>query len=365
MKQFQLLILASIICTSITSVSLGAAKKKIFVVSSYHREYLWSQETQMGLAASMLKHKYLDNKKQGNQLSKKDFVQSSRAIVKKMWMDTKRKNSIAEIAQMTRKIVNTIHEFQPDIVLLGDDNASNYIGNQLLDSEIPVVFWGINGIPLKYGLLDSLKIPGHNITGVYQSGYLKESLELLKNLVPQAKTFAILACDSPTSRPKIKQIKALAEEGKLPLKLVDTLSTNSFSQFKKETLRLANRVDAFFVLNHDTIKDAKGNYVDMMTVGKWYLKNIRKPEASHEGQFVKEGMLCAASDAGYNQGYEAFEMAAKILKGADPSRMEVTAPRRGPLMVNQERADMLGISLVGDNKDKFEVIIKEALALKE
>ena len=56
------------------------------------------------------------------------------------------------------------------------------------------VFWGVNGRPMKYGLLDSMDRPGHNVTGVWQSGYHKESLELLSQLVPNLKTYAIVAC---------------------------------------------------------------------------------------------------------------------------------------------------------------------------
>ena len=63
-----------------------------------------------------------------------------------MWMDTKRKNSLAEIGRTTRKIMQMIDEFRPDLVLLGDDNAANYIGNQLLDSDTPVVFWGFRSV---------------------------------------------------------------------------------------------------------------------------------------------------------------------------------------------------------------------------
>jgi beta-galactosidase GanA len=72
-----------------------------------------------------------------------------------------------------------------------------------------VVFWGINGLPLRYGLIDKLEAPGRNVTGVWQSGYHKESLDLLKKLVPKAKTFGILACDSESTRPNVKMIEVL------------------------------------------------------------------------------------------------------------------------------------------------------------
>jgi ABC-type uncharacterized transport system substrate-binding protein len=342
----------------------AAAKKRIFIVSSYHKEYLWSQETQQGVSAAMLRYGYLDNPQQVETLVTHDAVESTKAVIQKAWMNTKRKYSSHEIAEATQRIMWAIHAFRPDLVMLGDDNAANYIGNQLLDTPTPVVFWGINGLPLKYGLVESMDSPGHNITGVWQAGYHKESIELLHALVPEAKTFAVLACDSVSTRPNIKQIRALARHGKLPLQLVDVVVTNSFTEFKRRALELAQTVDAFFVLNHDTLRDDQNNHVDMMTVGKWYLENIKKPEASHESQFVKEGMLLTANDSGYNQGYEAFLMAYDILEqGVNPSRLRTVTPQRGPLMVNRKRARMLGISL-DDKLHLIEEIVDKALALE-
>lgn len=348
--------------------SLGHAevgKKRIFIVSSYHKGYLWSESTQKGLSEAMLKYGYLDDTQQTAELIKNDRVESSKAVIKKVWMDTKRRNSFRDIAETTHRIMRVIAEFQPDIVLLGDDNAANYIGNQLLDTETPVVFWGINGLPLKYGLVESMDSPGHNVTGVWQAGYHKESLELLRTLVPEAKTFAILACDSVTSRPNIKQLLTLDKAGKLPLKLIDMVVTNSFTEFKHRALELAQKVDAFVVLNHDTLKDDQGHYVDMLTVGKWYLENIKKPEASPSDQFVREGMLLTANDSGYNQAFQAFEMAYDILEqGLNPGRIRTKTPPRGPYMVNRQRAKMLGISLQG-KMDIIEEVVDSALALEK
>jgi len=349
----------------LASMAYGEKKKKrIFVVSSYHKSYLWSQSTQKGLTSAMLNYGYLDNLQQANDFTKNDYVESSRVLIKKTWMDTKRKNSFREIAQTSDRIMKSIDKFKPDLVLLGDDNAANYIGNQLLDTPIPVVFWGINGMPLKYGLVESMDSPGHNVTGVWQAGYPKESLELLQRLIPDARTFAILACDSETARPRVKQIRAMARKGELPLKLVDGVVTNSFSEFKTRVLELVPKVDAFFILNHDTLNDDQGKHVDMLVVGKWYLENVKKPEASPEPQFVREGMLSTASDSGYNQSYKAFEMAFDILEqGLNPSSMRTAVPPKGPLMVNRNRAKTLGISLE-DKMDAIDEIIEISIALE-
>ena len=151
----------------------AAARKRIFIVSSYHKAYIWSQSTQRGVSAAMRKFGYLDSDAQARLLEQNDFVENSKVAVRKEWMDTKRRDTRAEMATATARIMGAIRDFNPDIVLLGDDNAAKHVGGQLLDSKTPVVFWGINGLPLKYGLVDSMDAPGRNITGVWQSHQLR------------------------------------------------------------------------------------------------------------------------------------------------------------------------------------------------
>lgn len=357
------LLAATLFATLAPAKAADAPKKRIFIVSSYDKSYLWSQSTQQGVSAAMLKLGYLDNAQQAKKLADTDAVESARAVVRKVWMDTKKKNSRAELANATSRIMAASRAFAPDLVMLGDDNAANYIGNQLLDTKVPVVFWGINGLPLKYGLVDRLDAPGHNVTGVWQSGYHRESLDLLKRLVPAARTFGILACDSESSRPNIKMIEELAQRGNLPLQLVGKVVTNSFEEWKSGALALSKRVDALFVLNHDTLRGKNGEHVDMLAAGRWYLNNIRIPEASHEDQFVLEGMLLTANDSGYNQGYLAFEMAYSILEqGLNPARMAVKTPERGPYLVNTNRAKSLGIKL-DDAMYLIDQVVDKSLAL--
>ena len=339
--------------------------RRIFIVDSYDRGYIWSQQTQKGVGAAMRRLGYLHGEEEERRLERDDVLESAHVVVRKAWMDTKRRNARSDMARATARIMSEIQAFRPHIVMLGDDNAANFIGNQLLDTPVPAVFWGVNGLPLKYGLVQRIDAPGRNVTGVWQSGYHKESLDLLKKLVPGAQTFAILACDSETTRPNIKMLEELAARGTLPLRLVDKAATNSYALWKERALDFAARVDAMFVLNHDTLRDDDGNHVDMLAAGRWYLENVRIPEASHEDQFVLEGMLLTANDSGFNQGQLAFEMAHDILhKGLSPARMAVRTPDRGPYMVNRRRATQLGIDL-DDAMYLIDEIVETSRALGE
>lgn len=350
---------------AVTAHAAGADKHRIVIVSSYHREYLWSQDTAEGVNAGLLEAGWLDSEEQTARLERDDAVESSRALLVKLWMDTKRANSRAEIAQSVARVVARIDDFGPSLLLLGDDNATRYIAANYFDTRLPVVFWGVNGSPTKYDLIDSMERPGHNVTGVYQAGYLAEGVQWLRKLLPGIERMAVLSDNSPTGRAKTKELERLARDGQLPVRLVATVVTNSLALWKARALELAPQVDAFFVLNHNTLKDAHGRPVDQLEAGAWYLDNVRKPDLGHERQFVVEGILCAVDDSGFKQGQEAVRMAQRILDGGEnPAHMAIYAPPRGEFVVNLERARMLGLEAVVAASPLVEERIERALALE-
>ncbi|MBU0482185.1 MAG: hypothetical protein KKG47_13905 [Proteobacteria bacterium] len=324
----------------------SAGLKKILVVDSYHPQYFWSQETNKGFCAAMLEFGYFDNADQVADFIQGDSVTTSKALFKKVWMDSKRKNSPADINEISLRIYKTANDFAPDLIFLGDDNAANYIGNQFLDSEIPIVFWGVNNSPLKYRLLDSIAKPGHNVTGVYQSGYYLESMQLLKAIVPGIRKFAILSVHNPTGRSHHKAVEVLARKGIIPEELVETVSTTDFEVWKNRVLELQAKVDAFFITHLTGFRDKNGNYVPLEDVLHWYVSNIQIPETSILEEYIKGGMLCGAVDSGFNQGYRAAAIGNDILaNGAKPATYSPVTPTRGPLTVNLMRAETLGITL--------------------
>jgi len=162
----------------------GQAKTKFLVIDSYHKEYNWSRETHSGFCAAMLKLGYFDREEQVAEYLANDTVESSSAIVKRIWLDAKRKNLKESAGVVRSEVARVVREYEPQLVFLGDDDAAQHTADVLLDAPIPVVFWGIDNTPVKYGLVESEGWPGHNVTGVYQSGYYTESLALLKRIAP-------------------------------------------------------------------------------------------------------------------------------------------------------------------------------------
>jgi len=339
---------------------------RLAIVDSYHREYLWSQETLAGACAAMLEHKLLDNEAQFQELAAKDATESKRATIVRFWMDTKRKSSRNEVAESARLAMKAVDAFKPELLLLGDDNAINLLGNIYMDTTLPVVFWGLDGYPKKYNLIDSVEKPGHNITGVYQPGYPLECIEFLRQLAPGVRKIAVLGDESETARAKAKQLLKLAEDKQLPVSIEACVLTDSYARWQEEALALAAKVDAFYVVNHNTLKHADGKPVDHLEAGAWYLKHIRKPEVTHGGHFVAEGLLCTADDSGWKQGHAAMQIAASILEqGRKPAETPVIAPTRGKLLLNSVRARMLNLDASVLKHPSVEALIESSLALEK
>jgi len=345
MNNKKLSLLIFLLLYSCSLFAQTADKYRIAVVDSYHESYRWSIGTQDGFANGLLDFGFLDNREQIKFFNENHHVESSRAVITRYWMDSKHKNSQVEIAEILASISASLEKFQPDIIFLGDDNASNYFGNAYLDTETPVVFWGINASPLKYGLLDSVEQPGHNVTGIYQKSYHKEGIEHLLKLVPGIRRIALISDDSPTGRSHSKSFHTSIREGLIDIEAVKIVRTNSYSNWQKEILELSTKVDAFLISTHATMKDDSGNTVSTEDAARWYLENVSLPEAVTSIVFVKEGMLSAINDSPFKQGYEAVRLGNEILvNGKDPATLAAYAPEHGGFMVNSWRAEKLGLT---------------------
>lgn len=338
-------------------------KIRLVHVDSYHREYAGSWPAIEGVDTALLEFGYVDSKEQIEELREHDYVESSQAVIKRLWMDSKRKDTKPELSKVTVELTEQIKAFRPTLMLLSDDAATDYIGNQFLDSELPVVFYGVKNTPVKYGLVDSAGRPGHNVTGVYAVGFYRECLELLKRIAPHAKTFAILSDAGMTGRSHLKAMEDVARQPDTPLQLVETVVTRKFEEWKQKALELQEKADAFYLAAMNELEDEQGREVPREEALRWYLTHIKIPETTHGETYVKQGLLCSADFARFTQGYDGVAVAHDILtKGLEPATYPPRAARRGPLVANRQRAQMLGITLTPEMG--IEKVIEEASVLK-
>jgi putative ABC transport system substrate-binding protein len=241
------------------------------------------------------------------------------------------------------RILADIRARKPDLVFTTDDDALARVGLAL--DDFPVVFNGVNGDPRRYlvsARIDSIEKPGHNLTGVYQTTYYRQSLMLIKKLVPSAKTFATITDKSTTGKTLFESLKALDGDS-LPLHWLDSLESDRFIQWKEKIKAWQNQVDAVFVLSANTVLDQQGNRMTMKQVIEWTAANSALPDTACWTEQVRDGILVSATDDGAQQGRFSAALALKILQGAHPGELPISTPPNGVPALNLARARSLGI----------------------
>ena len=304
------------------------ANEKVLLIFSYHPEYPWVIEEMRGA---------------------KDILNGKGIKIEKFYLDTKRKTSDEWKRKVAEDAVKKIEEFKPNLVIVFDDNACELVAKRYIGTNLPFVFSGMNGEPRDYGF------PAKNITGVLERDHIKESIELLKRLVPDVEKAAIITDNSPTSQKFIARVK----QSVLPVKICELCLTDDFHTWKAKVKELQSKVDALGLAGYQTIKKSKsGSKVSLPPedVLRWTLNNSRLPEFAINEFTVKGGALCGVTLSGCEQGRAAAEIALTILAGANPADIPIQCPKKGIPMVNEKRAAELNIKILEDVLKETKII---------
>lgn len=200
--------------------------------------------------------------------------------------------------------------------------------------DIPIVF-GAAGDPVGTGLVASYANPAGNLTGT-TAGAVEvagKMVELIRELLPQARRFAALAnANDLFTKPYLSEITRVATIVNLEL---DPVLVNPSEPLDAAFERMsANRAEAVTIQGSLVRKDA----VDL--ANKHLLPSVgSSPALARLG-----GLMCYSADfnammretAGYID---------KILKGANPADLPVTFPSAFEMILNLKTAKMLGLSV--------------------
>ncbi len=306
----------------------GCAKagKKVLLVFSYHPEYPWVIEEAKG-AEEVFKDKGI--------------------MIEKFYLDTKRNTDSEWWKNIAVDAVKKIDEFNPDVVIVFDDNACELVAEKYIGNSLPFVFCGMNAEPEVYGF------PAENITGVLERHHIKESIEFLKKLEPDIKKCAIITDASHTSKVFVNGIKDM----EYPIEICGFYTINDFDDWKEKVNELQSKVDAIGLFVYHTIKK-KGEELSLPPeeVLKWTLENNKLPEFALLDFTIRDGALCGVTLSGCEQGKTAAEMALMILDGKKPSDIPIKCPEKGNPIVNEKRAKELNIKIPEDVLDEVEIV---------
>ena len=222
------------------------------------------------------------------------------------------------------------------IVTLGSTPAA--LAAKAATSTIPIVFANGND-PVALGLVSSMNRPGGNVTGVtfLSSTLLPKRLELLCELVPQARTIAFLVNPSnPATDQNIKTMQAAARSlGRqitvLGASAADEIDSAFMTIVRQRAGALVIGQDVFFYGRRDQLVALAARYV--------------VPAAYFLREMAEIGGLMSYGDNRSELFRQAGIYVGRILKGEKPADLPVQAPTRFELVINLKTAKALGLDV--------------------
>ncbi|MBS9336640.1 tryptophan ABC transporter substrate-binding protein [Fructobacillus papyrifericola] len=219
---------------------------------------------------------------------------------------------------------------------------------QASKNQSPVVLAGITN-PVGAKLVNSLSKPGKNVTGVAGDSPYQKQVSVFKEVLPKAKTIGIISTTSDAGGTyNAAQMKKALQKSGYNVKSYTISSTNDMLQV---ATTMAGEVDAIYAPQDNSVATAMKTLVSAAKA-----RNV--PVIPSNDTMVADGGLVTYSQSQYQVGYQAGQMAARILKGEKASGMPVQMVSKGNYAINTQTASDLGITLPED-------IVANAKANKE
>ena len=216
-----------------------------------------------------------------------------------------------------------------------------------LTKDIPIVGSAITDY-VGAKLAASNDAPKGNVTGTSDMSPIKEQIDLLMKVCPNAKTIGTVYCSSEVnSEIQTKIMKDYAESKGLTVKVATISTVNDIQQAAQS---LVGDVDVFYEPTDNVIASAMPTLVAITDAAK-------KPIVCGEPNMVKAGGLITYGIDYYKLGMQSGEMAADILDGkSKPATMPIQMAKELKVFINKKDVATLGIKIPDDIAKNAEMV---------
>lgn len=209
-------------------------------------------------------------------------------------------------------------------------------------SNLPIVFTQV-GKPVKAGFVESLAMPGGNTTGfshllpAITGKRLELLLELLLEIAPDTRTVMVIFDPANPSSSSAATQAGLAAE-RLGVDLQERHIKNRDDVLAVlEDLDSAT-TDAILVLPDSVVVNAGQQIIEKS-------RQIRIPVIFHDATWVRRGGLVSYGVSFVDLAKGAATYVDRVLKGAKPADLPVQQPTTFELVVNEQAAEAIGLTL--------------------
>jgi putative ABC transport system substrate-binding protein len=233
-----------------------------------------------------------------------------------------------------------------DLILAIATPSAMAMANETRD--IPILITAVTD-PVEAKLVKSMEKPGTNVTGTTDMNPIMEQLQLLKELVPDAKKVGVIYNSSEVnSQVQVKIVKQ--EAPALGLTVVEAPVTAS-SEVVQAAQSLVGRVDAIYVPTDNTVVSSVAGVIQVA-------EKHKLPVIAGESNTVEAGALGTIGIDYYKLGQQTGEMALRVLKGEKPQDMPVEKQKDLSIVLNAKAAAAFGVTIPEELKKKASKIIE-------
>lgn len=230
---------------------------------------------------------------------------------------------------------------KPDVAVGISTPSAQSLIQPMAKQGVPVVFTAVTD-PIGAKLVSKLDQPRpENVTGVSDGIPIHPQLDLIRQLIPSAKTLGVLYNPGEANSTKVVE------------KLKDTASNMGFSLVLATTTKTADtlaaatslvgKVDAIFIPNDNTVM---ASITALVALGRTHRLPIFNPDYDS----VERGVLAVQACSHFTMGHKAGQQVARILKGGKASDLPVEVNHSLDLAINVTSAEAMGILIPEEMK---------------
>lgn len=244
------------------------------------------------------------------------------------------KNAAADMGTASQ-IADRFVADQMDLICAIATPSAQTAFNAAMDTEIPVIYTAVTD-PETAELAGKDKKPAGEVTGTSDRLPIKDQLEMIRQILPEAKKIGILYTTSEVnSLSAIRVYENYAEDYGFEIVIAGVSNTSEIAMAAEA---LVGKVDCLTNLTDNTVVNSLPTILERA-------KEAEIPVFGSEIEQVKLGCLAAEGLDYVELGKQTGKMAAKILTGeAKASELEYEEISGGNLYLNTAVAEQLGIS---------------------
>jgi putative tryptophan/tyrosine transport system substrate-binding protein len=222
-------------------------------------------------------------------------------------------------------------------VLVAPGSEANLLAIKQASRDTPIVVWAADYDPVATGHIASFARPGGRITGVslLQSELPAKRVELLKQMLPTAKRFAVLADSATAGQLAVSQ--AAAKQLGMELQVLE-FKTQPYDYEGAFAEAVRAKVQALISLASANFVPARRRITDLA------LKH-RLPSMFAHSQWAEFGGLLSYGP-NFSQSFRRVaEQVGLILNGRKPADMPLEQPTTLELVINMQTAKAIGLTI--------------------